>query len=141
MSRDADGQKRRWLSLGYGGKKAEPSTWRYWEQRPRGSRQWVISAPNNLAEFEQHDKTVFYKGEAILTAETQWSATWRSLAYFYEHVVPTLAAPPMSPKVPPAPRSTRHATAGCASLPTRVNSIDIGKSASAVLRKRKCQAQ
>lgn len=56
---------------------------------------WVISAPNGLAEFVQKDKTVFYQGEQILTAKNQWLATWRTLAYFYENVVPKLKAPPM----------------------------------------------
>lgn len=97
MSRDVDGQQRLWLSLGYGGKNADPTTWRYWKE-PKGSRQWVISAPNSLAQFAQRDKTVFYGGKAIFTADTQWSATWRSLAYFYEKVVPTLPEPPMDTK-------------------------------------------
>lgn len=97
MSRDTDSQQRLWNSLGYGGKNSEPTTWRYWKGA-KDSRSWVISAPNNLAQFEQHDKTVFYMGKAIVTAVTQWSATWRSLAYFYEEIVPTLTAPPLSAK-------------------------------------------
>ena len=98
MSRDADGQQRLWLSLGYAGKKGNKDNWRYWEKQPKGSRQWVISSPNSHVEFEQHDKTVFFRGKQILTAKTQWAATWRALAYFYEEVVPTLPEPPMSPK-------------------------------------------
>lgn len=89
MSKDKDAEQRLWLSLGYGGKRADPRTWRYWK-KPGGAKQWVIAAPNDLAEFEQHDKTVFYQGKQILEAATQWSATWRTLAYFYEHVIPPL---------------------------------------------------
>jgi hypothetical protein len=98
MGMDRDAQQRLWLHLGYGGKKSEPTTWRYWK-KPKSSKEWVIAAPHYLAEFEQHDKTVFYRGEPILTADTQWSATWRALAYFYEKVVPTLVPPPMTDAV------------------------------------------
>jgi hypothetical protein len=41
---------------------------------------------------------VYYKGEPIHTAETQWSATWRALAYFYDKVIPTLPKQPMGEK-------------------------------------------
>lgn len=95
MSKDKDAEQRLWLSLGYGGKRADPRTWRYWK-KPGGAKQWVIAAPNDLAEFEQHDKTVFYQGKQILEAATQWSATWRTLAYFYEHVIPTVPRPPLA---------------------------------------------
>ena len=95
MSRDADAQQRLWLSFGYGGKRKPQPTWRYWEQS-KGSGRWVISAPNEVAEFEQHGRTVFYRGEKILTASTQWAATWAALAYFYEKVVPSLQPPPLS---------------------------------------------
>lgn len=96
MSRDRDGHQRRWKSLGYGGKTAKRTTWRYWPEKER--QRWFISAPNGLAEFEQHDKTVFYGGKKIITADTQWSATWQALAYFYRDVLPTLPPPPMSAK-------------------------------------------
>jgi hypothetical protein len=95
MSRDADAQQRLWLSFGYGGKKAPQPTWRYW-QKAKGSAHWIISAPNAVAEFELQDKTVFYHGELVLTGRTQWAATWATLAYFYEKVVPTLQPPPIS---------------------------------------------
>ena len=95
MSRDADGQQRLWLSLGYRGKTGTQPTWRYWKT---DSKKWIISAPNELAEFELHDKTVFYKEEAIFTGKTQWSATWQALAYFYEVVVPSLPVPPIRAK-------------------------------------------
>lgn len=97
MSRDTDPQERLWQSFGYGHKSSAPTTWRYWEE-PKGSKQWIISAPNDLVRFEQRDKTVFYKGEAIHTAETQWLATWRALAYFYDQVVPTLPRPAIGEK-------------------------------------------
>lgn len=92
MSQDADAQQRLWLSLGYGGKRKPQPTWRYWEH-PKGSKRWVISAPNQLAEFEQHGKTVLYRGEVVATGRTQWAATWAALAYFYETVVPTIKPP------------------------------------------------
>jgi hypothetical protein len=91
MSMDTDAQQRLWLSLGYGGKSDPPTTWRYWQVEPR---HWVIAAPNDLAKFEQHDKTVSFEGEPVFTSATQWSATWEALAYFYKHVVPKLSPPP-----------------------------------------------
>lgn len=96
MSRDADPQHRLWLSLGYGGKTARQPTWRYWKTQPK---QWEISAPNELANFQQRDRTVFFKGKEILTGDTQWSATWQTVAYFYEKVLPTLTPPPLSKKI------------------------------------------
>ena len=97
MSRDEDANQRLWKSLGYGGKRSEPTTWRYWK-KPNEVHIWTIAAPNDLAKFEQRDKTVFYNGEVIITAETQWSATWKALAYFYDKIVPTVPKPPMSDK-------------------------------------------
>lgn len=78
MSRDQDGQQRLWLSLGYGGKTAVVNTWRYWPAAGKKST-WVISAPNNLDEFEQRGRVVFYLGEKILEGATQWRATWAAL--------------------------------------------------------------
>ncbi len=95
MSRDADAQQRLWLSFGYGGKRKPQPTWRYWKQSTGASR-WIISAPNAVAQFEQEGRTVYYRGEKIITAPTQWAATWATLAYFYEKVVPSLQPPPMS---------------------------------------------
>jgi hypothetical protein len=92
MSRDLDPDQRRWLSLGYGGKTAPTSTWRYWK-KPRQDRQWVIAAPNHLAEFEQHGTTVYYNGVVIVTAQTQWQATWGALAYFYGKLLQELPPP------------------------------------------------
>jgi hypothetical protein len=94
MSRDADSQQRLWLSLGYGGKTAPLHTWRYW--KTSNDREWIIAAPNGLAEFVLKDRIVFYKGQEVLAASTQWGATWRALAYFYENVIPTVKPPPMS---------------------------------------------
>ncbi|MDH6170910.1 hypothetical protein M2282_006090 [Variovorax boronicumulans] len=93
MSMDADGQQRRWLALGYGGKTSSPETWRYWKT---ADRRWTIVAPHGLAEFEQRHRSIFYRGEEVLTAATQWEAIWRAVAYFYSHVVSTLPAPPMN---------------------------------------------
>lgn len=91
MSLDADGHQRRWLALGYGGKTSSPGTWRYWKT---ADRTWTIAAPHGLAEFEQRHRTIFYQGEEVLSAATQWEATWRAIGYFYSHVVPKLPAPP-----------------------------------------------
>ncbi len=93
MSRDADAQQRLWLSFGYGGKTKSQPAWRYWEKGNTETRRWIISAPNDVAQFEQIDKTVYFQGRQILTAATQWAATWAALAYFYEKVVPTLTPP------------------------------------------------
>jgi len=95
MSKDADPQQRLWLAFGYGGKRASEKTWRYWA-KPDSKSEWIISAPNGYAEFEQKGRTVFYKGKEILTAETQWRATWGALAHFYEKVAPALPPPPLS---------------------------------------------
>lgn len=95
MSRDGDAQQRLWLSLGYGGKQAPVTNWRYWK-KPNETREWFISAPNDLAEFEQKHTAVYYKGEQILKEETQWLATWATLAYFYKEIVPKLKPPPKS---------------------------------------------
>ena len=97
MSLDTDAQQRLWLSLGYGGKTKPQPTWRYWED-PKGSKRWVISAPNELAEFEQLDKTIRYRGEVVAAGDTQWAATWAALAYFYEKIIPTLDPPPLGKK-------------------------------------------
>lgn len=94
MSRDQDGQQRRWLSLGYGGKTSAVNTWRYWPVSNEKSN-WVISAPDNLAEFEQRGKVVFYKGEKILEGSTQWRATWAALGHFYSEILPNLPVPPL----------------------------------------------
>ena len=66
MSRDADPQQRLWLSLGYGGKTAPSSTWRYWQKRGE-DRTWIIAAPNDLAEFEQRDKEVYLNDQKLFT--------------------------------------------------------------------------
>jgi hypothetical protein len=95
MSRDGDAQQRLWLSFGYGGKQAPVTTWRYWA-KPNETREWFILAPNDLAEFEQKHTAVYYKGEQILKEETQWLATWATLAYFYKEIVPKLKPPPKS---------------------------------------------
>ena len=97
MSRDQDPDQRRWLSLGYGGKGASGSTWRYWKKRNH-DRQWVIAAPNRLAEFEQHDTTVYYNGAVIVQAKTQWQATWGALAHFYGKLLQTLPPPELGAK-------------------------------------------
>jgi hypothetical protein len=83
MSRDADAQQRLWLPFGYGGKRADQRVWRYWK-RAEKARTWIIAAPNGTAEFKQVDRTVYYQGEAILTGRTQWAATWRAIAHFYD---------------------------------------------------------
>ena len=93
VSRDADPQQRLWLSLGYGGKNSSPGSWRYWK-KPNAKREWIIAAPNGLAEFELHHRTVFYEGEELFTKPTQWRATWCALGYFYEHIIPTVTPPP-----------------------------------------------
>lgn len=90
MSTDADGHQRRWLALGYGGKTSSPETWRYWKS---GARAWTIAAPYGLAEFEQRHRTIFYRGQEVLAAATQWDATWKAIAYFYSDVVPQLPPP------------------------------------------------
>lgn len=95
MGRDQDSQQRLWLSLGYGGKRAPVATWRYWK-KPNETREWVISAPNNLAKFVQKHTTVFYENKQIFKEETQWLATWAALAYFYKEIVPKLKPPPIS---------------------------------------------
>ena len=92
MSRDTDANQRLWKSLGYGGKTSPKSVWRYWKH---GEGHWVIAAPNDLAEFEQHGHSVSYGGEVVVKAKTQWSATWLALAYFYSQVVPKLPKPPL----------------------------------------------
>lgn len=94
MSRDTDAQQRLWLSLGYGGKTAPQTTWRYWRKRGEAST-WVVAAPNGLAEFEQKGTSVFYEGVRVLRARTQWRATWDTLAYFYAEVIHKLPVPPM----------------------------------------------
>jgi hypothetical protein len=94
MSRDRDPEQRRWLSLGYGGSKASSSTWRYWKKAGvRGV--WIIAAPNDLARFEQRDCDVFYEGDRVVSATTQWDATWQTLAYFYGHLIRKTPAPPL----------------------------------------------
>ena len=95
MSKDNDKHQRQWKSLGYGGKSDPDTVWRWWE-KSRAEKVWIISAPNGLAEFEQRGRTVFLDGEELFTGRTQWDATWRALAYFYEKVIPTAPAPPMS---------------------------------------------
>jgi len=92
MSRDADSQQRLWLSLGYGGKSGPAASWRYWKATGE-ERTWIIAAPNGLAEFRQVDRTVYLGDRELLTAMTQWEATWRAVAYFYSDLVPTLIAP------------------------------------------------
>lgn len=97
MSRDRDPQQRLWLSLGYGGMTAPETTWRYWA-KPGEKSVWEIAAPNNLALFLQRGRKVFYKDVEIISAKTQWEATWRALAYFYEKIIPTLTPPPIEPE-------------------------------------------
>jgi hypothetical protein len=60
--------------------------------------EWIIAAPNGHAEFEQRQRDVYFRGEKIRSGKTQWSATWMALAYFYEHVIPTIKPPPIPPK-------------------------------------------
>ena len=95
MSKDADPHQRLWLSMGYGGKTASMSTWRWWK-KPETDRTWIISAPNDLAEFEQRDKVIFYNSEIVYEGSTQWDATWNALAYFYKYVIQVVPRPPMS---------------------------------------------
>jgi len=92
MSRDTDANQRLWISLGYGGKTAPKTVWRYWKHR---DGHWVIASPNDLAHFEQHGRTIKYNGEVVIEAKTQWSATWLALAYFYSQIVQTLPKPPI----------------------------------------------
>lgn len=92
MSKDTDAQQRLWLSLGYGGKKAPETTWRYWP-KPGEKSTWIIAAPNGLATFEQRGKEIFLDGKNILCERTPWLATWGALAYFYKNIVPTVPAP------------------------------------------------
>lgn len=94
MSKDQDAHQRLWLSLGYGGKTAPVTTWRYWKH-PQEPQCWIIAAPNGLAEFVQRNRTVFYKDREILTAESQWQATWSALGFFYAKLVPILPKPPI----------------------------------------------
>jgi hypothetical protein len=91
MSMDADGHQRRWLAFGYGGELSPPGTWRYWKT---ADRTWTIAAPHGLAVFEQRHRSIFYQGEEVLSAATQWEATWGAVGYFYSRVVPNLPAPP-----------------------------------------------
>lgn len=95
MSRDRDPQQRLWLSLGYGGATAPQPTWRYWA-KPGEKFTWIIAAPNDLARFEQRGSKVYYGDVEIISAETQWEATWRTLAFFYESVIPTVTPPPLA---------------------------------------------
>jgi hypothetical protein len=94
MSRDRDPEQRRWLSLGYGGAKASSSTWRYWK-KAGAHNVWIIAAPNDLARFEQCGCDVFYEGDRVVSATTQWDATWQTLAYFYGHLIRKTPAPPL----------------------------------------------
>lgn len=94
MSRDTDANERLWKHLGYGRRTSSPDTWRYWEIS-KGI--WTISAPKGLAEFEQRGSTVYYKGEVVVDAKTQWSGTWEALAFFYREIVQTLPKPPIDP--------------------------------------------
>jgi len=89
VRKDSDPHERRWRSLGYGGKTAPASTWRYWK-KPGAKGEWIIAAPNGVAEFEQRQRDIYFRGEKILSGATQWSATWKALAYFYEYVAPTI---------------------------------------------------
>ncbi|CAN7776289.1 hypothetical protein LJR084_007905 [Variovorax sp. LjRoot84] len=93
MSVERDGHLRRWLAFGYGGKTSSPGTWRYWKT---AERTWTIAFLHGLAEFERRHRSIFYQGEEILTAATQWDATWKAVGYFYSHVVPKLQALPMN---------------------------------------------
>ena len=95
MSRDSDSHQRLWLSLGHGGKRARQPTWRWWQDKDN-PKIWTISAPNGLAEFTQIGRTVSYQGKEIITSKTQWAATWQTVAYFYEIVVPSLPHPSKS---------------------------------------------
>jgi hypothetical protein len=82
------------LSLGYGGKTAPKTTWRYWK-KAKDKDVWVIAAPNGLAEFEQRDREVFLNGERLLSGATQWQATWAALAYFYGKIIVKCPVPPL----------------------------------------------
>ena len=94
MSKDADPHQRLWLFLGYGGKRAPKSTWRWWK-KTGAERTWIISAPNALAEFEQRGTAIFYHGEKVYEGKTQWDATWNALAYFYKNITQTTPKPPV----------------------------------------------
>lgn len=96
-SRDQDHHQRRWLALGFGGKTADETTWRYWSEAG-GQGPWRIAAPHRMAEYQLVDKKLYLDGELVLTGRTQWDATWRALAHFYAEVVPALEPPPLSPK-------------------------------------------
>ncbi|MBT2304034.1 hypothetical protein J7E70_26710 [Variovorax paradoxus] len=93
MSLDADAQQRRWLSLGHGGKTSSPMNWCYWKI---AARHWTIRASHGLAEYEQRHRTILYQGREVVTADTQWRATWCALAHLYSDVLPGLAPPPLS---------------------------------------------
>ncbi len=87
-SRDSDPNQRLWKALGYGGKEGETRNWRYWPQSGKGP--WTIMAPFEAAEYRQEGSKVFYRGEMLLEASTQWEATRRAMAHFYTDVWPTL---------------------------------------------------
>lgn len=89
-SRDTDPNQRLWKALGYGGKGGDTRNWRYWPQSSRGP--WTIMAPCEAAEYQQEGARVFYKGEMLFEASTQWEATRRAMAHFYTDVWPTLLA-------------------------------------------------
>ncbi len=89
---DADGHQGRWLAWVWR-QNITPETWRYWKI---ADRTWTIVAPHGLAEFEQRHQKASSVRAKVLTAATQWEATWRAVGYFYSHVVPTLPAPPMN---------------------------------------------
>ena len=72
MSGDRDPRQRRWLSFGYGGKKAPKETWRYWPTKNR--KEWVISTPHELVESMHNNKDVWYEGTKIASGATQWQA-------------------------------------------------------------------
>ena len=66
-SRDQDHDTRRWLALGYGGKTADPKSWRYWSL-DKGQGPWVIVAPRGFAEYKLVGKKpsrLFFNGEVI----------------------------------------------------------------------------
>jgi hypothetical protein len=82
--------ERLWKQLGHKtGESSPSSTWRWWKAEDE-HRIWVIAAPNDLAAFKQVHRTVYLDDEELFTARTQWEATWKTLAYFYEHIVPRL---------------------------------------------------
>lgn len=77
-----------WKKLGHKTGKSSPnSSWRWWKVEDQ-DRTWIIAAPDDLAEFKQIDRTVYFGVEELFTAKTQWEATWKALAYFYEHIAP-----------------------------------------------------